>query len=137
MENNCSQNLILKKNNLPDMICISYGGSIEVCLDAAQKIFDEEEIIVEILPIEELSPFNDFNIMKASERCKKFIIVEEAGGGWGFIETCKSSLAGIDGLQFETIRGPDHPIPSTKKWEQKLLPNRDLLISKMKKIFNN
>jgi pyruvate/2-oxoglutarate/acetoin dehydrogenase E1 component len=126
-----------KKNNLPDMICISYGGSIEVCLDAAQKIFDEEEIIVEILPIEELSPFNDFNIMKASERCKKFIIVEEAGGGWGFIETCKSSLAGIDGLQFETIRGPDHPIPSTKKWEQKLLPNRDLLISKMKKIFNN
>ncbi len=126
-----------RKDNTADVICISYGGSIELCLDVAQKIFEEEEIVVEVLPIEELSPFNETNIREASERCKKFIIVEESGGGWGFTEICKSSLAGIDGLQFETIRGPDHPIPSTKKWEQKLLPNQDLLIDKIKKIFNN
>lgn len=120
----------------PDIICVTYGGSLGVCIESAKEVNDLEEINTEVFPIEIMSPFDHKMIKELSTRCKKFLFVEEAGGGWGFNEMCKSSMIGIDGIKFGTISGPDHPIPSSKDWEINLMPNKKKISKEIIDLFN-
>ena len=129
------QNQNIFKNN-PDIICVTYGGSVEVCVKSAVSLLESEEIIVEVYPVENLSPFNYNEVSKLSKKCKKFLFVEEANLGWGFNDMCKASIAGIDGVKFSEINGPSHPIPSTKKWEVNLMPNINRITDALKELFN-
>lgn len=123
------------KNN-PDIILVTYGGSVEVCMKSANALFEKEEIVTEIYPVENLNPFDSSNLSKLTTKCKKFLFVEEANAGWGFNDMCKSSIAGIDGIKFDEINGPIHPIPSSKKWETNLMPNENRITDKLKELFN-
>lgn len=120
----------------PDIILVTYGGSVEVCMKSANTLFEKEEIITEIYPVENLNPFDSSNLIKLTNKCKKFLFVEEANAGWGFNDMCKSSIAGIDGIKFDEINGPFHPIPSSKKWETNLMPNENRITNKLKELFN-
>jgi len=125
-----------KKETNPDIICVSYGGSLEKCVESAKKLFDEEEIEVEVYPIEKLSPFNYKEISMLTKRCNKFLFVEESGSGWGFNDMCKASISGINDITYDEIKGPNHPIPSSKLWETQLLPNEKNISDSLKKLFN-
>ena len=129
-------NPILQNKKNPDIICVTYGGSIETCIQSAEETYKEDEIDTEIYPIEKLSPFDYSEISKLTKKCKKFLFVEESGSGWGFNDICKASLAGIDGIKFETISGSDHPIPSSKEWELNLMPNKERISRKLRELFS-
>ena len=105
-------------------------------MKSANALFEKEEIVTEVYPVESLSPFNSRNLSKLTTKCKKFLFVEEANAGWGFNDMCKSSIAGIDGIKFDEINGPFHPIPSSKKWETNLMPNENRITDKLKELFN-
>jgi len=122
---------------IPDIICITYGGSLDVCVESANEINEIEEINTEVIPIETMSPFDHKMIKELSKRCKKFLFVEESGSGWGFSEMCKSSLIGVDGIKFSSVSGPNHPIPSSKDWEVNLLPNKPRIYKEIINLFNS
>jgi hypothetical protein len=64
-------------------------------------------------------------IKNLSKLSKKLLFVEEGCGEWGFSEMCNSSLVGINDIKTLSVKGPNHPLPSSKKWEIELLPNKD------------
>ena len=109
---------------IPDIICVSYGGVLDLCVESSKEIFDEEEVNVSVYNINNLNPFEKDKIRKLSKFSKKFLIVEEACGDWGFSEMCLSALIGINNIQTAVIKGPNHPIPSSKYWEEEVLPNK-------------
>lgn len=121
----------------PDIICVTYGGSLDVCIESAKEVNEIEEIITEVFPIEVMSPFNHKMIKKLSNKCKKFLFIEESGGGWGFNEMCKSALTGVDGIIYSSLTGPDHPIPSSKDWELNLMPNKTNISKEIINLFNS
>jgi pyruvate/2-oxoglutarate/acetoin dehydrogenase E1 component len=120
----------------PDVTCVTYGGSVEICVNAAKKILEREEIVVEVFPIRQLSPINGDLIKNLKKKSKKFLFVEEAGGGWGFSEVCSSYLVGGDNIEVEFVTGPNHPIPSSKNWELNVLPNENRILKAIINLFN-
>ena len=112
-------------HNKPDVICVTYGSSVEICINSAKKLMEEEEILVEVFPVRQLNPINGDSIKNLKKRSKKFLFVEESVGGWGFAEVCSSFLVGSNDIDVAYVTGPNHPIPSSKKWELKVLPNED------------
>ncbi len=108
----------------PDVICISYGGVLDICVECSKEILEEEEINVSVYNINSLNPFEKEKIFKLSKLSKNFLFAEEGCGDWGFSEMCSSSLIGVNDLNITTIKGPNHPIPSSKKWENEVLPNK-------------
>ena len=127
----------LKNFNNPDIICLTYGGMVDVCMSSSNEVYENDEIETNVIPIEKLNPFDYLSITQMTKKCKKFLIVEESGGGWGFNEICKSSLAGIDGIKIETLSGPSHPIPSSKEWELNLMPNKNKIKNKIVKLYQS
>lgn len=120
----------LNKNDLPhyenpDIICISYGGVLDLCVESSKEINSKEEINTSVYNINILNPFQSDKIRDLTKHAKKFLFVEEACGDWGFSEMCKSSLIGINDIKTISIKGPNHPLPSSKKWELELLPNKN------------
>jgi len=130
------KNFKFQKHDKPDIICITYGGSVEICVNAAKKLLEEEEILVEIFPIRQLSPINGHLIKNLKRKSKKFLFVEEGGGGWGFSEVCSSYLVGGDKIDVEFVTGPNHPIPGSKKWELNVLPNESRVSKTIINLFN-
>ena len=114
----------LPVHDKPDIICVSYGGVVDICVESSEEILQEEEINVSVYNINSLNPFEKERIINLSKLSKKFLFVEEGCGDWGFSEMCNSSLVGLNDIKTITIKGPDHPIPSAKNWENEVLPNK-------------
>jgi len=114
----------LPVHDKPDIICVSYGGVVDICVESSEEILQEEEINVSVYNINSLNPFEKEKIVNLGKLSKKFLFVEEGCGDWGFSEMCNSSLVGLNDIKTITIKGPDHPIPSAKNWENEVLPNK-------------
>ncbi len=93
----------LHPHGKPDVILVAYGAMVDVCANAAKTLREEDELAVEILPIEQLSPFADEAIEGAAKRCNRVVAVEEAPGGWGFGAECAYRLANT-AVKFAHVR---------------------------------
>jgi pyruvate/2-oxoglutarate/acetoin dehydrogenase E1 component len=105
-----------------DITLVSYGSALSLCAEAARRLKDEEEIETRVVPIEQLYPFPAAELRHALGRCGRVIVVEEAAGGWGFGAECAAALIGRV-QHFRTLSGPDHPLPSSREWEEAVLPS--------------
>ena len=105
----------------PDLLMVSYGGSLPLCKKAAAQL-REEEIETEVLGVTRLSPFPADEIRSAARRAKRVLAVEEGTAGWGFGAECAAALI-HEGVAFRHISAPAHPLPSCRAWEAQVLPN--------------
>jgi hypothetical protein len=55
------------------------------------------------------------------------LTVEEGPPGWDFAAACARAVIGRV-RHFESLSGPDHPIPSSRSWEDDVLPGRQQII---------
>ncbi|TPG42884.1 alpha-ketoacid dehydrogenase subunit beta [Sphingomonas koreensis] len=106
----------------PDLVIVTYGGSTEVCVAAADQLEDEDELTVNIVEVTTLSPFDRAGLRARIGSCRQVLVVEEGADGWGFGAEVARALIGLSGLHFAAISGPPHPLPSNKAWETALLP---------------
>jgi len=113
----------------PDIVIVSYGGCIEDCIIAATSLSEEEEVSVKVLEINKLWPFENEAVISAVGDSRCVLTVEEGTVGWGFASEVARSLIGLDKLSFDSISAPDHPIPSSKLWEDRILPSSSVIIS--------
>lgn len=107
----------------PDLVIVSYGGCMEDCVMAATRLSEEEEVLVKVVEVTSLWPFDHATIRAAVGDVRVVLTVEEGTVGWGFDSEVARSLIGLDGLAFASIAAPDHPIPSSKLWEDRILPS--------------
>ncbi len=114
----------------PDLVIFSYGGCMEDCVMAANQLVDEEEIAVKVVEITSLWPFDKASVRAAVGNALAVLTVEEGTVGWGFASEVALSLIGLDQLVFASIAAPDHPIPSSKLWEDRILPSRNGVVSR-------
>lgn len=104
-----------------DIVILSYGGCVEHAVAAASKLATEEEIATSVVAVEQLSPFPYEDVRDQVGNCNRVLSVEEGTPGWGFGSECARALIGRV-KHFSELTGPDHPIPSSREWEDDVLP---------------
>jgi acetoin:2,6-dichlorophenolindophenol oxidoreductase subunit beta len=112
----------LTRSSRPDLVFVTYGGSVEVCDEAAQRLADEEEITANVIEVRQLSPFPAKWLRERVGACAKVVTVEEGVGGWGFASEVARALVGKP-MSFAEVSAPPHPIPSSRDWEMRILPH--------------
>jgi acetoin:2,6-dichlorophenolindophenol oxidoreductase subunit beta len=105
----------------PDLVIVTYGGCVEHAVAAANQLLLDEEIAATVVAVEQLSPFPDEYVQGAVNGCARVVTVEEGSPGWGFGSECARALIGRVG-HFRAVTGPDHPLPSSREWEDDVLP---------------
>ena len=106
---------------------ITYGGNVSYALEAAEKYFLEEEIIVNVCVLSSVKPIDIEFVTNSVQECGRVIILEEGNlvGGWGaevssiIHENSFNSLK----LPVQRLGSMDFPIPSSGPMEQDMLPS--------------
>ena len=114
----------------PDIVMITYGGCMEHCIATATSFSEYEEINVKVLEITSLWPFDHAAVRSAIGQARCVLTVEEGTEGWGFASEVARSLIGLDNLLFDSLSAPDHPIPSSKTWEDRILPSSNSIATR-------
>jgi acetoin:2,6-dichlorophenolindophenol oxidoreductase subunit beta len=105
-----------------DVAIIAYGGSVEQAVKAAVQLAEEEEIATSVVAVDQLFPLDHDRLRAAIGGCQRVVVVEEGSAGWGFGAECANALIGHV-AHFKTLQGPSHPIPSSREWENDVLPS--------------
>jgi pyruvate/2-oxoglutarate/acetoin dehydrogenase E1 component len=113
----------------PDAVVLTYGGVSEICVRCAEALAEDEEIFVNVVPVEQLSPLPGDLVAEAASRSDKVFVVEEGTEGWGFASACSEALlkAGIRPKHFQSIATPATSIPAARNLEEALLPSVEKL----------
>jgi len=119
-----------------DIVMISYGGCIEDCVKAAKHLHDQEEVVVKVVEINTISPLNHTAVKNAVGKTKNVLVVEEGAKGWGFAAEVAHALVSRHSTNFASISAPDHPIPSSKLWESRILPSVDTVVKSAMDLIN-
>ena len=96
-----------------DLTCISYGYTLHTCLDAAQRLQDDEGISVEIVDVRSLAPLDTETILDSVRRTSRAIVVYEDnrtyGAGAEIVATiAEQAMFDLD-APIMRIGGPDIP----------------------------
>jgi pyruvate/2-oxoglutarate/acetoin dehydrogenase E1 component len=118
----------------PDLVFVTYGGCVELCVEAASVLAAQEELVASVLPIRRLSPFDSAALKQAIGACKRVVVVEEGTEGWGFSAQVALALVG-QSLRFEYVAAVPLPIPSSREWEQQFLPSVTAILEAAKRTF--
>ena len=140
---NYNQNLIitLYPNESPDVSIITYGGSVSIAIEAAEKLFMKNEIIVNVIVLSSVRPIDKEWIFNNLSNCGKFLILEEGNriGGWGAEVVSILNEEFFDILEHPILRigAEDIPIPSSGPMEREVLPSSKDLIKKISLMINS
>jgi len=108
-----------------DVTLLGYGGVADLLLQASQILFDEHDIVAQIVCVMQLYPFTVDTISEPVAAASRLLIVEEGQGFSGFGAEVVSQLAerdSLDGLTVRRLNPPAHCIPSSGPLEKEMLP---------------
>jgi 2-oxoisovalerate dehydrogenase E1 component len=125
----------LRPEGKVDLTILCYGGMLELAEEAQLKLFEDYDIVAEVICPTQIYPLNINPILESVKNSGRLLIVEEgyAFSGWGseavteLIEAIPGSIKALKRLNM-----PECPIPCCGKLEKELLPNIDELISTAK-----
>jgi len=126
----------LAPHDQPDLAIITYGGSMEAAVKAADLLAEREELRVNVIEITTLSPLDHAGLVAKIGECRRILTVEEGAGGWGFAGEVALALAALPDISFASLTGPAHPIPSSKSWEMSILPNAETVMAAALQLFD-
>jgi 2-oxoisovalerate dehydrogenase E1 component len=115
----------------PDVTILCYGGLVHEVERAVEQLFDEHEVICEILCPLQLYPLNPWPIVASVQQSRRLLVVEEGGSFAAFgaeavtqlVENAPSAVH-----QVRRLAAPLHPIPSCGPLEKALLPGEQQVI---------
>ena len=118
----------------PDLVILTYGGSVAPAVAAAERLRADEEILAEVMPLTQLSPFPAAEVAAVGARCDRVLVVEEGNQGWGFASECAHALIGT-GPRYAALAPPPHPIPNSRAWELAILPSAERIAAAAIELF--
>jgi pyruvate/2-oxoglutarate/acetoin dehydrogenase E1 component len=130
--------LSLYPDEKPDVIILTYGGNLSLAVEAAKKLFFDEELIVNIALPSTIKPIDINFINESLKKCGRIIILEEGNliGGWGAEVSSVIHEKYFNELNYPVQRlgAKDYPIPSSGPMELEMLPSSDELFSIINKM---
>jgi len=112
----------------PDITVVCYGGMLVEAEKALERLFDEQEIVAEIVCPQQIYPLAIDPILESLKASRRLLVVEEGQIFCGFgAELVAAIYEASDGMPFQMRRhaAAPHPIPASRPAETESLPNRD------------
>jgi pyruvate/2-oxoglutarate/acetoin dehydrogenase E1 component len=120
-----------------DLTLVTYGGSLEKCLQAAEKL-SAEGIEAEVLDLRVLRPLDEAAILSAVARTHRAVVVDE---GWRSVGLAAEVSARIAEQAFfeldapvERVCGAEVPIPYPRHLEEAAIPQVDGIAAAARKV---
>ncbi|HEX8173405.1 MAG TPA: transketolase C-terminal domain-containing protein [Thermoanaerobaculia bacterium] len=115
-----------------DVSLISYGKTVQTCLDAA-KVLAENGVDAEVIDLRTLKPLDEATILASVRKTGRAIIVHEASGLCGVAAEVSAMLSekAFTSLRAPIVRltGADAPVAASFPLEQAYVPNADRIIA--------
>ncbi|MFC1807234.1 dehydrogenase E1 component subunit alpha/beta [Candidatus Omnitrophota bacterium] len=126
---------ISPKGKEPDLTVVCYGGMLEMVEASIQKVFDEFDIICEVICPLAIFPFNINPILKSVQTTQRLITVEEGPRFSAFgSEVIAQIIESGVGLKKAIRIGNDDIIPASRDLEDQILPNAESIAQAMLKV---
>lgn len=122
----------IRPEGVAKLTILAYGGMLEFAEEAQIRLFEEYDIVTEVVAPTKLYPFNVSSVAEAVLRTGNLLIVEEGNGFAGFGSEAVTALAEtIPGAlkSIKRLNMPECPIPCCGPLEKQLLPNIDSIIA--------
>jgi 2-oxoisovalerate dehydrogenase E1 component len=123
-----------------DAVIITYGGNLDIAMEAAKTLFIEEEITVDIILTSLISPVPINDIVSYIGGCNIITTLEEGTmtHGWGseILSQIVTHNGGQKNRKFIKFASEDCPIPSNHMLENELLPKIENIITNIRRIKN-
>ena len=130
--------LSLYPDEQPDVLVITYGGNVDIAIEAAEKVFMDDELLTNVLVLSSVRPIDEEWIINKVKKCGRIVIVEEGNkiGGWGSEVASIIQEKAFDELKcpIQRIGAMDIPIPSSGPMETEMLPSREKIAKQIKLI---
>jgi 2-oxoisovalerate dehydrogenase E1 component len=130
----------LRPQAVPDLTIFCYGGMLIEAEKAAEHLFDEHEIVAEIICPVQLYPLNPQPLIDSLKETGKLLVVEE---GAAFAALGAEVIAQVNEFApgvlkaVRRIGGPNHPIPSCGPLEKELLPGASHIITTAVELYHH
>jgi len=124
-------------NSEPDLTLVTYGGMSDIVVSSLEDIFIETDLKPELFILTQISPLNPTLIVESVRRTRRLVIIEEGSKAGGIGSEVIASVIEqiIEPIAARRIAALPVPIPSVKSLEQIVLPEKDRIISELKKYF--
>ncbi len=123
-----------------DLTCVSYGYSLHLCLDAAQRLKEDEGVSVEVVDVRTLAPLDVDTIVGSVRKTGKAMVVYEDNRTYGAGAEIASTIAeqALFDLDAPILRigGPDIPaMPFAAPLEHYFMePEPDHIYARMREL---
>ncbi len=128
------------KRDGDDLTCVSYGYSLHLCLDAAQRLAEDEGVSVEVVDVRTLAPLDVDTIVSSVRKTGKAMVVYEDNRTYGAGAEIASTIAerALFDLDAPILRigGPDIPaMPFAAPLEHYFMePEPDHIYARMREL---
>jgi 2-oxoisovalerate dehydrogenase E1 component beta subunit len=122
-----------------DLTCVAYGLMLHYCLEAAQKLEDEDDVSVEVVDVRTIAPLDRKTILESVRKTGKAIVVYEDnrtyGAGAEIVATiAEEAMFDLDG-PLVRVASPDIPaMPFAVPLEHFYMPDVDKIHAAMKEL---
>lgn len=121
-----------------DATVVAYGGMVEICVEAAERLLIADETYVEVVAPTILQPMDVEAVAKSVRRTGRLVVCEEASAAAGFgAEVCARVCDGsFDALEAAPVRVAARPVPiaNAPSLEQRLLPDVDDVVAGVRQV---
>ncbi len=115
-----------------DVTLVCYGGTLTEAEKAADKLFEEHEVVVEIICPIQIYPLNFRPILDSVKRSGSLLVVEEGQAFCGFgsevVSAVQEAMTGTP-LVARRVGAKPHPLASSKAAELDSLPSADTIVA--------
>ena len=122
----------IRSSATPDVTLVCYGGSLHEAEKAADKLFDEHELVAEIICPIQIYPLNYRPIVDSVRSSGRLFVVEEGQAFCGFgaevVAAVHQALAGSP-LVARRLGAKPHPLASSKAAELDSLPGAEAIVA--------
>lgn len=119
-----------------DLTVVTYGNTVHQCLEAAEKLYNEEGISVEVIDLRSLIPLDEAAILKSLEKTNRCLVVHEdkVFGGFGGELVALINEKGFSLLDAPVLRvgSTFTPVGFNRILERAVLPNTDRVLNAMR-----
>jgi 2-oxoisovalerate dehydrogenase E1 component beta subunit len=122
-----------------DLTCVAYGLMLHFCLEAAQKLQDEDGVSVEVVDVRTIAPLDKATILDSVKKTGKAMVVYEDnrtyGAGAEIVATiAEEAMFDLDG-PLVRVGGPDIPaMPFAGPLEHFFMPDVEKIHATMKEL---
>lgn len=127
----------IRPDGIPDISILCYGGMLEIAEEAQIELFEQFDIIAEVVCPTQIYPFNISPVLDSVRKSGRLLIVEEGNGfaAWGsevITEVLESEPEVLKGVK--RLNMLECPIPCCGPLEKQLLPNLDSLVDSVRRM---